>query len=799
MQTIKKIIIYSVYILLILALPIGMYDKSNAFYNTEFNTATQISNRQNNYKDAYYEHLKDLVNIKTPSQAHLNINGNVRHINREALLIDIDGDGVPELITNISFILDSFNTRIHNKLTILKFNNGIIETLYSEEGWNNEEGCNDIYLAKDISTGEFYIIKIDIGYGQYIYEHLEIIKIDSRDIEPLRKYSFILHDNEEYYIDDIKVSEDIYIDSIKKEQLHRIKRIRLDSLSHTDKSIQKVLNSFNSNQIDFNSLPQKIYTVKDSRNFLGVNLNNIDYDVDKPDIVNVYPNGEIAGLSEGVANLQLIINNVEVVIPIIVKPKLEIDYGKIREGKKISGILEYLKELVTSSEPFYFQDNDTLIEIVRFINEGIKNTSIKPVGGSSNTVYITEKEIKPSIMEIERVIREIEAFLELHKIKLPREISTTITLEARRITQNKHVFLNLDKSILKETVNINYINIILGKLMITLEVNSLEKEFKSKDEVYIEIKPKDNSYEIIFTDKEGNKLKALENNINVCLPVENENPDFSVVFLNTGTNIEQIGGQYDSYNNVISFQTRLSGNYYIVENMKSYRDIEHLSGEMQEAIIFMTSKGYMIDRCDNIFDPDTEITREEFAALLISTFYMLDRTLTSSFSDVNKENEFYDYIASSEKQGIISGYPDNTFRGDQLINKEQMILICAKALHEKKQYLYPENPNEYLNYIDVKDISLWATKEIALAIREGLIVIPYDGMLNPKDTMSRGEAALMVYKLFQLLYEVSPAVPDEQSDSKSIVNLRLLIILLGIGLGLWLIKIQLSQNTCREI
>jgi hypothetical protein len=82
-----------------------------------------------------------------------------------------------------------------------------------------------------------------------------------------------------------------------------------------------------------------------------------------------------------------------------------------------------------------------------------------------------------------------------------------------------------------------------------------------------------------------------------------------------------------------------------------------------------------------------------------------------------------------------------------------MISLVSRALVNKKQYLYPNNPNKYLVYLnDNNKIVDWAKKEVALGIKERTIEIPTNFMINPQGTVTRGETARILYRMFLKIY-----------------------------------------------
>ena len=66
---------------------------------------------------------------------------------------------------------------------------------------------------------------------------------------------------------------------------------------------------------------------------------------------------------------------------------------------------------------------------------------------------------------------------------------------------------------------------------------------------------------------------------------------------------------------------------------------------------------------------------------------MLGTTLVSNtyaFSDVNNKHWAYDKIMFLNSNGIVSGFEDGTFRPDTTVTREQFATILVNALDLKK-------------------------------------------------------------------------------------------------------------------
>ncbi len=114
-------------------------------------------------------------------------------------------------------------------------------------------------------------------------------------------------------------------------------------------------------------------------------------------------------------------------------------------------------------------------------------------------------------------------------------------------------------------------------------------------------------------------------------------------------------------------------------------------------------KGLIKGYPDNTFRPDKAITRGEFAALSARFDNSDVGSEGLSFSDVPSTHWAYESILKAEKLGWIKGYPDNTFRPDEIITREEVVTIVNRMLNRKADEKYVEDHrNELVQYTDLQ-------------------------------------------------------------------------------------------------
>ena len=109
--------------------------------------------------------------------------------------------------------------------------------------------------------------------------------------------------------------------------------------------------------------------------------------------------------------------------------------------------------------------------------------------------------------------------------------------------------------------------------------------------------------------------------------------------------------------------------------------------------------------------------------------------------------------ASARQEGIVRGFDDNTFRGDEDIPKVQMVTVSANTFVQKMGYTTPRDIETLLSrYLDRDEIAQWAEGSVALATRADVLIYRTDSMFAPQSAMTRGDAAIMLHKVFMKVW-----------------------------------------------
>ncbi|NTU31603.1 S-layer protein [Brevibacillus sp. HB1.1] len=342
----------------------------------------------------------------------------------------------------------------------------------------------------------------------------------------------------------------------------------------------------------------------------------------------------------------------------------------------------------------------------------------------------------------------VEQTLSENNIALAREL--VVNGEILSLPDQNGFTIKLYKDSFTNRKDVDYLTVHAGDAKLTFNLATVNRLFHSLPVIVIRLVENNNGgYHVQFLDEQGQELSNVSSNIRLILPANQADATNNSVFYSNGKSTQPIGGKFNPYNNGMEAEINRSGTYFVDDNTKTFPDVDNRDPELQQAVQFLGSKGIVTGKEDGNFEPDSPLTRAEFTAMLVRAFYALDETATESFSDVNPPQWHVPFIASSEKKDIVKGYPDGTFRPDHTISREEMAAIGARSLHEKKNYYYPSNTEDYLNqFTDQQTISEWAKPTMALAVKQRLIDVPANKQIRAGEAVTRGEAARMLYRLY---------------------------------------------------
>ena len=155
----------------------------------------------------------------------------------------------------------------------------------------------------------------------------------------------------------------------------------------------------------------------------------------------------------------------------------------------------------------------------------------------------------------------------------------------------------------------------------------------------------------------------------------------------------------------------------------------------QAAIRELVAAGAIKGYPDGSFRPDQIITRAEFATVLVKALE-LPVNNSKAFADTTG-HWAGEAISTAYAAGIISGYNNQSFGPDDPITREQMAVMMVKALRLS-------NVRGSVSFADSDKISPWAKEAVAAAYESQLISGYPDKTFRPGNQASRAEAVAII-------------------------------------------------------
>ncbi|QSF44122.1 S-layer homology domain-containing protein [Paenibacillus tianjinensis] len=184
--------------------------------------------------------------------------------------------------------------------------------------------------------------------------------------------------------------------------------------------------------------------------------------------------------------------------------------------------------------------------------------------------------------------------------------------------------------------------------------------------------------------------------------------------------------------------------YAVVENKVSFSDTASVQAWAGRQIQVVAAKGAIEGIGSGKFAPKSNVTRAEFAKMLIRALNLENSTATESFSDVSSTAWYAPYVAVAAEKGIITGRNASTFDPNATITRAEMATMISRAVKALKPAATAD-ATALSKFSDAAKISASLKDGVAFAASNNL-VIGNAGKFNPNATATRAEAAVIIYR-----------------------------------------------------
>ncbi|WP_332649074.1 fibronectin type III domain-containing protein [Lysinibacillus sp. 54212] len=216
-------------------------------------------------------------------------------------------------------------------------------------------------------------------------------------------------------------------------------------------------------------------------------------------------------------------------------------------------------------------------------------------------------------------------------------------------------------------------------------------------------------------------------------------------FSHVPTSIVKIGGKF--YAKINSLTNSI---YTVISSPKQFKDV--ISHWAKDSIHNLASRLVISGVTKDNFAPNNDITRAEFAAIMVRGLGIKLGVGDNIYMDVATDAWYAEYILAATEYDLIHGYGNGNFGANDKITREQAIAIIARAMKITKLHanLKDEEVNGILDQFNDKNkIAHYAKEPIALGVKTGVVSGKGNQNIAPQDFISRAEVAVIIESLLQ--------------------------------------------------
>lgn len=173
-----------------------------------------------------------------------------------------------------------------------------------------------------------------------------------------------------------------------------------------------------------------------------------------------------------------------------------------------------------------------------------------------------------------------------------------------------------------------------------------------------------------------------------------------------------------------------------------------LSGHWSRPDVELLAAKLVIDgQAPGRFAPDAQVTRGEFAALLVRALGLVpDASSASGVKDLNGTEWHAGALGAAVKAGLLDGFEDGTLRGGANITRAQMAVMMSRALKAAGKSA-PSGATAV--FADEEKIPAWAADAVDAGVAAGLVEGTSGNRFAPEAQATRAEAAAMLKRLLK--------------------------------------------------
>ena len=155
---------------------------------------------------------------------------------------------------------------------------------------------------------------------------------------------------------------------------------------------------------------------------------------------------------------------------------------------------------------------------------------------------------------------------------------------------------------------------------------------------------------------------------------------------------------------------------------------------------------------DNSFQPESDVNRAEFVQMIVNAFGARNYSAeTREYSDVNKQEWFYDAIMGARANGLLDYFNQDKFNPRAAITREEMAAVLAATLRYAKYDTKAPAVDLQSRFDDYSKMNSALLVDIELVCRAQLMEGVAEGTFSPQGVTTRAQATTVLIRLLEAL------------------------------------------------
>ncbi len=165
-----------------------------------------------------------------------------------------------------------------------------------------------------------------------------------------------------------------------------------------------------------------------------------------------------------------------------------------------------------------------------------------------------------------------------------------------------------------------------------------------------------------------------------------------------------------------------------------------LTAWYHDGIHYCVEEGLMIGTSATAFEPNAPTSRAMIATILWRLRGSPTVREPLRFADVAEGQWYSEAVRWADSQGIVEGYDAETFGPHDNITREQLAALLWRCAGS------PESSGSLEQFTDGETAGSWAAAALAWAVEQGIVTGKGNGILDPRGSATRAEAAAMLMR-----------------------------------------------------